>query len=300
MKFPPPRRNGLLLGAAAIALLAASDGLYIALLRRGPVSFLSLVWGLLLIASTALIGFIGWRTYAAARAVYKVEDGALTVAWGWQSWTLPLAAVRRVVAPSELDTLPGPRGVWWPGCVVGTAESPELGSIRYFSASAQEGLIFVVADEVTWALSPADAAGFRQALEQEAQRGGVETVEPVVRRPALLDWGLWRDRWAQGLVGASLGLLLLLFGYLAARLPALPAEVPLHFNAQGQPDRIGPPAGLLILPLIGLLSLLINVPLGGALHLRGDDRAGAYLLWAGALAIQLLLWAAALGLLAQA
>jgi len=93
------------------------------------------------------------------------------------------------------------------------------------------------------------------------------------------------------LLGAALAINLILFGFLAARLPNLDPQLPLHFNSLGQADRIRPKIELFALPVIGLLILGANLVLGLVFYRR--ERAGAYLLWGGAAAVQALFWLAA-------
>jgi uncharacterized membrane protein len=90
-------------------------------------------------------------------------------------------------------------------------------------------------------------------------------------------------------------LCLALFGFLAFRFPVLPESVPLHFDAAGQPDRIGPRQGLFLLPLIGLLAWGINAVWGGVIYRR--QRLAAYLLWGGAIAVQVIAGLALWGLI---
>ena len=66
----------------------------------------------------------------------------------------------------------------------------------------------------------------------------------------------------------------------------LPEEVVLHFNSAQEPDRVGPRQGLFLLPLIGLLAWGINTVWGGVIYHR--QRLAAYLLWGGAIAVQII------------
>ena len=70
---------------------------------------------------------------------------------------------------------------------------------------------------------------------------------------------------------------------------------PLHFNAAGQPDRWGTRVQVFTLPFIGLLALIANGGLGFLLYER--ERTASYLLWSGAIVVQVLVWGAILGIL---
>ena len=90
---------------------------------------------------------------------------------------------------------------------------------------------------------------------------------------------------------------LALIGLLCFEFPTLPRLVPLHFDAVGNPDRLGPRGQIFIIPLIGLLALLLNGVLGWVAYRY--ERVAGYLLWGGTILIQVLVWAAALGILGQ-
>src|SRR5258708_10007903 len=98
-------------------------------------------------------------------------------------------------------------------------------------------------------------------------------------------------------MGAGAAGALLLLGYLALISPQLPAQIALHFDASGLPDRFGPPAGLLILPAIAGLTWLVNTLGGLWLHRNNQERAATYLLLAATLFVQPLVWEASLAFL---
>ncbi len=105
-----------------------------------------------------------------------------------------------------------------------------------------------------------------------------------------------RDRYLSVLLIAALVLNLGLFGYLIfefTRVPAtLPPLVPLHFDANGDPDRIEPRSALFSLAQIGLIVIVGNLGLGALMYRR--ERLASYLLAATAIVVQFLLWFAAI------
>ncbi len=105
---------------------------------------------------------------------------------------------------------------------------------------------------------------------------------------------IWWDRLAWWLLVSGGVLCLILFAYVAWRFPTLPPTVPLHFNAAGQVDRIGTPADLFTIPLIGGLVWLVNSGLSIGLYNR--DPMLAYVLAGGAGLTQLMLMVGALTL----
>jgi hypothetical protein len=106
----------------------------------------------------------------------------------------------------------------------------------------------------------------------------------------------FRDGFLWALVIIALVVNLGLFAYLLfefTRVPAiLPPLVPLHFDINGDPDRIESRDALFTLAQIGLIVIIGNLGLGMLMYRR--ERLAAYLLTATAIVIQLLLWFAAI------
>jgi uncharacterized membrane protein len=82
-----------------------------------------------------------------------------------------------------------------------------------------------------------------------------------------------------------------MFGLSAGRFPAAPAQLALHFDSAGLADRWRDKPQLFLPPLIALITLAINVGFGFWLY-RREERLAAYMLWGGAIAIQLLFFVA--------
>ena len=117
---------------------------------------------------------------------------------------------------------------------------------------------------------------------------------------SFLSRDFWRDRVMQFCMGASIILNVALFAVIAAQIGRLPDQVPLHFDGLGQVDRLGSPAGLYLLPLIGLISWLSAALLGWYFHQVREEKPVAYILWGATVAIQLATWLAIINLLARA
>jgi hypothetical protein len=153
------------------------------------------------------------------------------------------------------------------------------------------------------AVAPVPGSSSGQLFEEVSEIG--ESPAEVQResfRPSFETWEIWSDRWTLGLLAVSALAVTALFAFVLLRVPSLPVIMPLHFSADGlgTPDRTGAPRGLLILPLIGLLTLFANAGLGGALYVWARQRAAAYFLLASTALVQLLVWIATLGLIARA
>jgi len=138
-----------------------------------------------------------------------------------------------------------------------------------------------------YAISPADLDGFLADLELRRRLGPLKALAEETHRARWLTLPIWTDRVAHLLLALGAVANALLFAHLCWRYPALPSLLPLHFDALGQPDRIGLRAEVFKLPAIGLAILVTNFALG--LFLHGRERLAAYLLFAAVLVVQILL-----------
>ncbi len=283
-----------------MAGLTLLDLSLLALLVIQPVSFFSFLYGLLLLASFPALGLVYVGTDALRQATYEVEEGVLVVHWGRVQETIPLSQVRALIPGRDCEALTGFRGLRWPGMFWG------WGVVRlknvahqatFFAARPLADQLFLVTADRAYGISPADGEIFLDALTAIMAATLPRAPSTASRTLGLIGWPLWRDRAAAGLVGAAAGLNLALFAYLSLVAGRLPPTVPLHFAAPGLVDRSGPPVALFILPLAGLLAWLFNAGLGGLLYQARDDRPAAYLLWGGALIVQIAAWVAVIGLI---
>lgn len=286
---------GLRVGVAIIAAILLLDGGLIAWAANRPVTLATFVVGLWVLVSLAAIAMLAYWLYGLVHSVYVLDRNALTIVWGEIQHVVPMPLIDRVLLGEEVKDRLRFRGVRWPGHWVGSGEIEGLGPVLLYSTLPPERQVFVVAQGVGYGISPGDQEGFLRALQTRMQMGPTQRVEPVSKGPAFLEWSFWRDRLALVLLGGGLLAVLAMFALLCARFLSLPRLLPLHFDATGAPDRLGPRGQIFYLPTIGLIVLAVNGVLGGLLYRR--ERVGAYLLWGGATLVQVLFWAAVAGIL---
>jgi hypothetical protein len=284
---------GLTIGLTVIIVMAAANVLFLLILARTPVNWLTPLWVTLILLSL----FVAYRTLSLLNTKYIITQNAMVIVWGWVREIIPMGEINTITHGKLVSARPAPRGLWWPGCLVGRGRSETLGELAYFATAPQEEQLFVATSACTYVISPSDLNQFLAEFEGERQKGITEPVGFATHRPAFYDWDLWRDRWAAILIGVGLALPFLLMIVIALRIPSLPSTIPLHFNIAGQPDRIGSSAGLFNLVFIGGLVWLVNSLAGVILHIRRTERPAAYLLWLGSSLVQVFLWVAAIGLL---
>jgi len=291
MTFNPPKVRGLVWAAAAALPLAIVLLTGMALAVAEPVTGLNLAGVALVLVALPPLGWLIYRSVGLAGAQYRVAAGALEVNWGSRREVIPLRDIEEAHPASLFTGDLVARGVYWPGCVVCRFEHPQLGLIEFLAASTEKRDLVLIGYPGGWlALSPRDATEFMQALSGRRlaePRAAASTV------PARVGRSLLGDRVALGLVMGAVAVLGALVAYLLVIWPQLPPVLALRFNADGTPERFGPPAGLFILPVIGAVALVLNTLYGAILHSRAPDRPAAYVMLSSSIAIQGLVWAAA-------
>jgi len=301
MDAAPPRALGILIGVILLLVGLASIVLGVSQLAQASISAALVLWAGLPIAGAALGALAAYRLYGLTTARYVLNRNGIGVRWGLAVEEIPLPTVRLERPPESVQQRLRPAGVVrWPGCVVGSSEVEGLGPVEFFSTRGAAGMLLVISPERTLAISPPDLAAFERAFTEAARQGVLDPVPRRSTRPDLFLARLWRDPLARALLFLGISLPLVLLGFLGLRAGSLPALVPFGFDPQGNPDPLVPPGRLLLLPLIGGLCWAVDLGLGSTFYRRVTDRPLAYGLWGVAVVVDLLLWGAALSLLAAA
>jgi hypothetical protein len=296
MEWSIDRRLGNRLGIFFIVWLVLLDAFLVWTATQLPISVITFVLALIALVTLPIMASLVYWLTGLNRSAYLMDRNVLTIRWGAVQQLIPMASIRQVLHGSEItEHVRRFRGGRWPGHWVGQGEVKGIGPILFYAAGGFDQQLVVVTAGVAYAITPADMAGFVEAFDQRQKMGPTQEVIQSSIRPPLLDWPLWTDWLAIGLVSTASLACLLLFGYTCWRFPELAPHVALHFDTLGTPDRFAPRSQVFLLPAIGLLSLGANAVIGLPMYLR--DRAGAYLVWGGALVVQVLAWIAALGIL---
>ncbi len=295
MEWKNQPRLGTQVGIGLIVWLVLLDVLLVWIAAQLPVSIVTFVVAVIALATLPVILLIVYWLVGLNRTSYWMDRNMLIIRWGPVQQIIPMASIQKLLHGSEIaGQVRRFRGGRWPGLWVGQAEAQSIGPVLFYASGGLEQQAIIITPGLAYAISPHDLAGFVEAFDQRQKMGPTQAVEQVSIRPEIFDWSLWTDRLALGLVGAAVASCLLLFGYTCLRFPELAPRVALHFDAAGVPDRFGPRAQVFLLPFIGLLSLGTDLVLSVPVYLR--DRVGAYLLWGGAMIVQVLAWIAAVGI----
>ncbi len=288
-------RKGWAVGLSiAVVFLLLTTGFTLLAVTR-PVTLLTFILGLAAIAALLCAAVLGYWLWGLINASYVMDRNAIVIHWGSNEHQIPMNAVRAVSAGAELQNVRLRRGLRWPGHFVGLGNAEGLESILFYATVPPAQQIIVQTETMAYALSPQDSEGFLAALLERLEMGATQEVEELSHHPAFLDWQIWRDTAALGLLAGSALTFLLLLGLLCWRYPFLPPRIAMQFTATGEPLLIADAARIFYLALIGLIFLLFNGGLGLFLYYR--ERMAAYFIWTGLLILQLGLWVAVIAIL---
>jgi hypothetical protein len=288
MLIVPPRRLGALMGGLLLFVTLLLDVFWVWQVINWPITFLTFVQSMLVLLSLPWLGLLVYWLWGLFTLVYHLDRNRLFIRWGptWQ--IIPLSKIEWVEIGPRLIFPLRYRGAWWPGYQAGHGEVVKAGLTLFYATARATQQVILVTPTLAYAISPPDPEAFLREFELRHGMGPTQSVEQSSFRPAFTRWVFWRDRAAHGLLVSGGLTAASLFGRLCWRYAALPERLALHFNDQGQVDRIGQRSELFVLPVIGLLVLVTNVILGFLLYRR--ERVGAYLIWGSAVAVHVLLW----------
>ncbi|HEY54022.1 MAG TPA: DUF1648 domain-containing protein [Caldilineae bacterium] len=282
MAFRPLFHRGrMIAGIVAVLLLLASLVLLVGLMRTplGPASIaLSLAFLLALALSVVLL----YRLWALHGLDYWVDRDAVRILWASDRIIIPLGDIQQVeFKPKDLAS--GFRWWAWPAGWVQPLR-PESELVSYATCAPAEGLALKTS-YATFIISPDDAEGFVAALRERQALGPARQLNPAIETSSYRQHWLLQERLPLILMATGLFFGLILLGSLAWRYPALPPQIPLHFDAAGVPDRIVARRSIFLFSAITLLIGFFNAAIGIALYER--HKLASYMLWASALLLQL-------------
>lgn len=318
---------GTLLGAVAlfaVVAAAATIGWRVVPTLDGRVALVAgwLAVALLIVAALGLIGLL-WGLLTLS---YSLVSGAagqeLVIRWAWTRVRIPLVGIeyfglaRHIVRPTRS------RRSWpWPGYYLSSVYDESLGRIATYATLPLRRQLVICSTVGVFGISPDRPADMMAAFAvarrgatpadawslpgdaQQAAAASAPAIAPSLRvdaRDREIDKdgasapSLVRDRLTVALVLTGGVFLVLMVWFIVLRFDRVPDALPLHYSATGQPDRIGTPREIFILPLIAALAALANVALAWSV-IRYDAFA-ARLFTGGTLLVQLVAWVALLKL----
>ena len=296
-------------------------------------TFAAALWGLVGMLAVAALGLIVllWGYFTLGYTLDEADGGALVIRWAWRTTRIPLAEIEYLGPARQLLELTRVRLLWpWPGYYLNTIRDDALGKIRLRATLPPRRQILVCSARGSFGISPDRAATFAArfaALNEAIEQGGPLTTTGVPGLPApapvtvsaLEDEeeehypsiaasgqrafrertadqaiSLFADRPSIGLILCGGALIAAMLWFILLRFDAVPRTLPLHYNATGQPDRIGTPREIYLFPLITALVAVANLAL--AWSVIRFDRFAARLLLSGTCLVQAVAWVALLKL----
>ena len=271
----------------------------------GPFAFL---YGLAFALSLVLVFLLAYVAWCALSLQYRLDKENLTLKYAGVRQVIPLSSIESVYAPGRKMDGALIKVRWrrladiLPGFLAGSGVSPQLGKVLAAATVPANAQVFVVTQDLAFGLSPqrplafVDKLNIRLSAVHDAIPDPESTQRPhtILGRVLMLGSGLWGDRVARRLLLGGLLVCTLFFGYMSLVYNGLPNILPLHWNSQGQIDRVGDPQELLRLPVIALGIWLVNTILAALVRRR--ERAATLFLLAGAVAVPFVFAAATLSI----
>jgi hypothetical protein len=284
MIFKPPPCPTRWEGLAAAFWIVLIDLLLIVWAVRRPADMLKFLLVILVVGSLPLLAHLLLRTWAAFTLEYWVDRNAVTVRWAYMRQIIPLPSI---VHMSEGGDLPIGRAgpLDWPLPYLRNVDSD--GSVQLFATRnpASTPSLLLDTPTATYALSLADPPAMIAAIQERYAMGPSQVLEATRLRSRRIERWLPQDRLGHWLlVGGLLGVLIL-FGVLMISFPNLPEVLTVRYNSAGSPAEVREKGALYRLPIIGLLAWGANGAFGLLLLARRQPLA-AYMLWAGAIVVQ--------------
>lgn len=295
MEQKPPVKLGMMVGLGLVGALAVLDIGLVVLTLTAPVSLLSVLRGLLVLFSVPVMGLVVYGLSALSNASYTVDRNAIVIRWGGLRRRIPLDEVEAILDGRDCARPVRFRGLCWPGFSSGRGWVEKVGLVELYSTTPWGLQLVIQTTAGSLAISPSNKGKFldlyaaQQALGRTAQE--VATEERPEAPQAFL-----QDRWAHRLLALGGVLNLVLMALIAINYHRLPHALTLHLNLEGVADRIGPPSHLFVLAFVGTGVWLVEGALGYLAYERSEKTA-AYLLWAGAAGLEILLGVALVGML---
>ncbi|MEX1020728.1 MAG: PH domain-containing protein [Litorilinea sp.] len=268
-------------GLLVVLWVVLIQGLVLVWMARRPVDLIKFFLVVLLVASVPLLFYLLQRAWAAFSLEYWIDRNALTMVWSGRREVVALPAIRRIIRGSAAPQIE-PTWSQWPAPYIGQGEAGELQNIRMVATRPLDECLLIETDDRVYAISPADNAGFLAALQERFRLGPVRLFSAELAQTGRISSGAT----SLLLIGGGLVGAMILFGLLMIRYPDLPDALAFQYNSDGVPLVVRQKTALFLLPVIGLLAWVFN-GLWGLWMVYRRQITGAYMLWGGAIVVQL-------------
>lgn len=257
------------------------QGLLVVWLARRPVDWINFFLIVLVVLGVPVLFYLGQRVWATFSLEYWLDRNALSMVWAGRKEVVPLHTIQRIMR-GGVQPLGEPHWTQWPAPYIGAGRGLGVLDVRMIASRPLDECLLLETTDGYYAVSPTDPDGFIEALQERYRLGPVRM--------------LTGEKGSQGRFGSNpAGLLLLagglvgvliLFGLLMIRYPDLPDAMAFQYNIDGVPMVVREKTALFLLPIIGLLAWLVN-GFWGLWMVYRKQMTGAFMLWGGAIVVQL-------------
>lgn len=285
--FYPAKKVGLTLHIALALILGGGSGflLYLAFQQAGGGFLILYLFGALILVG--LLGVIAYRIYALTHASYTLERNGLSLRWGLRREDIPLTELEWIHPADDLVT-PFRKPLFsMPGAYLGMVDHPDLGKVEFIASSASS-LVVIESFQHVFVLSPEKPEEFMKAFTHSLEMGSITPIEAYSSEPAEFIQNVFQNRYARVMLVLSLVLTLALVVVATLLIPTR-STLSLGINAAGAALDPVPAIQLLILPLLGSFSFVMNVAVGLYFFRHESQRPISYVLWAAAILTPFLL-----------
>ncbi len=260
-----------------------------------PTDWLRYVLFILLLVVATLSGMILYRVWGMLTLEYRLDRNAIAVHSRRSRLVIPLGKIKRVIENYQQDTH---TAQWWmwPASYMRTVQTDQGLLMTMLATRSVERCQVIDTGDALYALSPQLAENFLTALQENFRLGAVgtsENEEPAHTFDFQLLLGV--NKVARRVLLAGLLGVVLLFAVLLIRYPFLPDTLVVRFDSSGLPELVRDKSGLFLLPMIGLITWVVNGA-WGIWMASSNQLTGAYLLWSGSVVVHICLFFALVSL----
>ena len=228
------------------------------------------IWLLLSLVLFAPVPFLLYRTYGLIQAGYTIDRNGLRIRWGLRSEDIPLPEIEWVRPADEMGLqLPLPF-IKWPGSILGTKFSADLGNIEYIGSDRTKILLIATPQKI-YAISPGDTKNFLRAFQIAIEMGSLSPLNSYSTRPAAFLQNIWKDNFARSFILASLVLTIGLF-ISTSLLISSRTSLSMGYDLSGQSLPAGPSEHVFLLPVLGVFTFIMDTLAGMYFYRRIESR----------------------------
>lgn len=224
-----------------------------------------------------LVPILGYRLYILQNARYVFERDHIRLQWGWRVVEIPTNEILWVRPIFDLEIpLKLPR-FRWPGAMLGTRRLPDGRPVEFLASQAAT-LTLIGTGERVYAISPEEPELFTRSYQRLIELGSLNPSQSVSTHPSFLFARVWESLPARVLLLSALAENLVMFIWVSLAIPRYD-QVSLGFTPLGQPREPIPSIQLMLIPILNILTTLLNSILGVFFYRNDANHAWAYLFW---------------------